>query len=59
MLTVSFYHQKSNKLFFTTYSPNSALISVQQVALLGLSPSTLCHCVVRTHVSRFAPDWDP
>ena len=37
-------------MFFYFLFPNSALISAQQMALLGFLPKTLCRGVIRTHV---------
>ena len=43
---------------FTSYFPNSALISaLQQMALLGILPTTLCRPMIQTH-GRVALDWD-
>ena len=45
-------------LFLNYLFPNSALISAHQMALLGYLLTTLCRGVIRTRVSRVAPDWD-
>ena len=53
-------------IFFTTYS-QTALVNLQQMALLGFSyhlmllrdqRDDMSLDVIRTHVSRVAPDWD-
>ena len=45
-------------IYFYYLFPNSALIYLQQMALPVFLRTTLCRSVIRTHVSRVAPDWD-
>ena len=45
-------------LGFNNLFPNSALISATDGAARIFLPTTFCRGVIRTHVSRVAPDWD-